>query len=79
MPHAEVRTTAFNVSFPRGWSSHRRWSHARHEVGEGEVVPQDPELKLPKLASLLIVLLTSGLLQVRCYAILSRLETEMVI
>lgn len=71
MARANVLSTAFNLAPSRTWlSSVRRSQHTRE--GEHEAVsrygrdsPQvDPELKLPPLASLIIVLMTSGLLQV---------------
>ena len=71
MARANVLSTAFNLAPSRTWlSSVRRSQHTREGEHEGasrygrDSTQVDPELKLPPLASLIIVLMTSGLLQV---------------
>lgn len=64
MPRPTVLSTALDVAPSRRWRlSLPTRSNTRGRDTALEV--QDPELKLPPLASLVIVLLTSTLLQVR--------------
>lgn len=70
MARAEVRSTAFDLAFPERKRSNwllsfvRRGKATAQQADTARPVEQDPEYKLPKTASLLVVLLTSGLLQV---------------
>ncbi|KAI0338122.1 MFS general substrate transporter [Trametopsis cervina] len=70
MPRPTVLSTALDVAPPRRWRlSIPTRSNTRGRDTALEV--QDPELKLPPLASLVIVLLTSTLLQVSFFIIVS--------
>lgn len=73
-----ILTTALDHPFPKAWISRlkssskfvrpRRLAHGQRDLHESnQNVSVNPELKLPKLASLIIVLLTSGLLQVSIF------------
>ena len=70
MAHAEVRPTAFHLAFPERNASRWPLSFFQRSRLNGQrtdataLQEQDPEYKLPKFASLFVVLFTSGLLQV---------------
>ncbi|GJE94042.1 MFS general substrate transporter [Phanerochaete sordida] len=78
MAQAEVLPTAFDLAFPERkrskWSlpSSMRWRRAGNRPGGAAASTEDdPEFKLPKLTSLVIVLVTSGMLQISFFIIVS--------